>query len=107
MLPSAQSNIRVTFDLLMAQHQIEPIIVAEVDDMSMLRLLAGSRPALTLVPPVVVRNELSSGELVERCRIPDLQERFYAITRERRFPNPLVRELLAAAQKKPRSAPMR
>lgn len=100
MLPSSQSNIRVTFDLLMAQHQIEPIIVAEVDDMSMLRLLAGSRPALTLVPPVVVRNELSSGELVERCRIPDLQERFYAITRERRFPNPLVRELLAAAQKK-------
>ena len=99
MVPSAQSNIRVTFDLLMAQHHIEPNIIAEVDDMSMLRLLAGSRPALTLVPPVVVRNELSSGVLVERCRIPDLQERFYAITRERRFPNPLVHELLAATQR--------
>lgn len=99
MLPSAQSNIRVTFDLLMAQHQIEPNIIAEVDDMSMLRLLAGSRPALTLVPPVVVRHELSAGDLVERCRIPDLQERFYAITRERRFPNPLVHELLAATQR--------
>lgn len=96
MLPSSQSNIRVSFDLLMAQNEIEPIIIAEVDDMSMLRLLAGSRPALTLVPPVVVRQELGSGALVERCRIPDLQERFYAITRERRFPNPLVRELLAA-----------
>ncbi len=99
MVPSAQSNIRVTFDLLMAQHNIEPNIIAEVDDMSMLRLLAGSRPALTLVPPVVVRNELKSGDLVERCRIPDLQERFYAITRERRFPNPLVHELLAATQR--------
>lgn len=99
MLPSAQSNIRVTFDLLMAQHQIEPMIVAEADDMSMLRLLAGSRPALTLVPPVVVLHELTSGKLVERCRIPELQERFYAITRERRFPNPLAHELLAAAQR--------
>ncbi len=98
MLPSSQSNIRVSFDLLMAQHEIAPIIIAEVDDMSMLRLLAVSRPSLTLVPPVVVRQELSSGALVERCRIPDLQERFYAITRERRFPNPLVRELLAAAR---------
>lgn len=99
MLPSAQSNIRVTFDLLMAQYQIEPHIIAEVDDMSMLRLMAGSRPALTLVPPVVVRHELSAGHLVERCRIPDLQERFYAITRERRFPNPLVHELLATTQR--------
>jgi LysR family transcriptional activator of nhaA len=99
MLPSPQSNIRVTFDLLMAQYQIEPNIVAEADDMSMLRLLAGSRPALTLVPPVVVRHELDTGALVERCRIPEIQERFYAITRERRFPNPLGHELLAAAQR--------
>ncbi len=53
MLPSAQSNVRVTFDLLMAQHKIEPQIIAEADDMSMLRLLAGDRAALTLVPPVV------------------------------------------------------
>ncbi len=37
MLPSANSNIRVAFDQLMAQHKIEPVIVAEVDDMSMLR----------------------------------------------------------------------
>ena len=99
MLPSPQSNIRVTFDLLMAQYQIEPNIVAEADDMSMLRLLAGSRPSLTLVPAVVVRHELDTGTLVERCRIPEIQERFYAITRERRFPNPLVHELLAAAQR--------
>jgi len=98
MVPSSQSNIRVTFDLLMAQHKIEPQIIAEADDMSMLRLLAGSRQALTLVPPVVVRAELSSGQLVERCRVPELQERFYAITRERRFPNPLVHELLSATQ---------
>jgi LysR family transcriptional activator of nhaA len=107
MVPSSQSNIRVTFDLLMAQHQIEPVIIAEADDMSMLRLLAGSRPALTLVPPVVVRNELETGVLVERCRIADLQERFYAITRERRFPNPLVHELLAVAQSQSRSPRVR
>lgn len=99
MVPSPQSNIRVTFDLLMAQYQIEPNIVAESDDMSMLRLLAGSRPGLTLVPAVVVRHELDVGTLVERCRIPEIQERFYAITRERRFPNPLAHELLAVSQR--------
>ncbi|MFM7084107.1 MAG: hypothetical protein ACKOW3_03765 [Hyphomicrobium sp.] len=69
--------MRVTYDLIMAQHQIKPIILSESDDMSMLRLLAGSRPRLTLVPSVVVRQELNAGTLVERCRIPDIQERFY------------------------------
>jgi DNA-binding transcriptional LysR family regulator len=59
------------------------------------------------VPPVVVRNELETGVLVERCRIADLQERFYAITRERRFPNPLVHELLAVAQSQSRSPRVR
>ncbi len=97
MLPTVNSNIRVAFDQLMAQFKIEPVISAEIDDMSMLRLMAGVRPGLTLVPPVVVRDELKLGVLIERCRIPDLEERFYAITRDRRFPNPLVAELLATA----------
>jgi LysR family transcriptional activator of nhaA len=50
---------------------------------------------VTLVPPVVVREDLKSGALVERCRIPQIRESFYAVAPSRRFPNPLVRELLA------------
>ena len=46
---------------------------------------------LTLVPPIVVQDELRSGRLVEHCRLPELVERFYAIVQVRRFPNPLVR----------------
>jgi LysR family transcriptional regulator, transcriptional activator of nhaA len=84
----------VAFDLTLAQAGIRPIIVAEVDDMAMLRLLARESPGVTLVPPVVVLDELKRGILVERCSLPEIRERFYAITRTRRFPNPLVRELL-------------
>ena len=46
------------------------------------------------MPPVVVRDELRTGVLVELCQVPDIAERFYAITQSRRFPNPLVREIL-------------
>jgi LysR family transcriptional activator of nhaA len=70
-------------------------VVAEVDDMAMLRLLARDSGHLALVPPVVVLDELRSGVLIERCRIPDLRERFYAIIPSRRFPNAVIRELLA------------
>lgn len=94
-LPSLDSDIRVAFDQLLERAGIRPAIVAEIDDMAMLRLLARESGELTLVPPVVVRDELKSGLLVERCRIHELSESFYAITQSRRFPNPLVKELLA------------
>jgi LysR family transcriptional regulator, transcriptional activator of nhaA len=63
--------------------------------MAMLRLIARESDALTLVPPIVVRDELAAGVLAEVCRVPDLTESFYAVIKARRFPNPLVRELLA------------
>jgi LysR family transcriptional activator of nhaA len=93
-LPSLDSNIRTGFDLILEQHGIRPIIAAEVDDMAMLRLLAREGAGLALVPPVVVQGELECGELVERHRISELHESFYAITPSRRFPNPVLRELL-------------
>lgn len=94
LLPSIESEIRAAFDFLLEQAGIRPLIVAEVDDMAMLRLLARESGHLALVPPVVVLDELRQGLLVERYRITDIRERFYAITPSRRFPNALVKELL-------------
>lgn len=98
-LPSLESNVRVAFDLLMEQAGIRPVIAAEVDDMAMLRLVARESMALTLVPPVVVQDELREGVLVERHRIPQIKKSFYAITPSRRFPNEFVRQLIQ--QRKP------
>lgn len=95
-LPSLESSIRTSFDLLMDLCGIRPIVAAEVDDMAMLRLMARETDGVTLVPPVVVRDELEGGQLVERHRFPEIKESFYAITQSRRFPNPLLRELMQA-----------
>lgn len=96
LLPSIGSDMRASFDLLLDQAGIRPTIVAEVDDMAMLRLLARESSGVTLVPPVVVKEELSSGKLVIRCTIPQLTESFYAITISRHFSNPLLDKLLRA-----------
>ena len=93
-LPSLESSIRTAFDVLMDQTGIRPIIAAEVDDMAVLRLMARETNGVTLVPPVVVQDELASGALVERHRFPQIKETFYAITPSRRFPNPILRELM-------------
>lgn len=94
LLPSLDSSIRVAFDHVLDLAGVRPVILAEVDDMAMLRLLAREREGVALVPPIVVRDELDSGVLVEHCRIPDVTETFYAIVQTRRFPNPLLAELL-------------
>ncbi len=94
-LPTLESNTRAAFDRLIANAGVRPLLIAEVDDMAMLRLLAREGEGLALVPPVVVRDEILSGDLVETHRIPQIRETFYAITPSRRFPNPLVGELVA------------
>lgn len=94
LLPSLDSDLRASFDRLMERAGIRPVVLAEVDDMAMLRLLARESPGVTLVPPVVVRDELRTGTLVERCQIPEILEAFYAVTQARRFPNPLLAEVL-------------
>jgi LysR family transcriptional activator of nhaA len=97
LLPSQDSEIRIAFDRLLEAAGVRPAILAEVDDMAMLRLLAREWGGVTLVPPIVVRDELEAGVLEERLRIPEVTERFYAIVKQRRFPNRLVGELLAQA----------
>jgi len=93
-LPTREAAIRASFDTLMRRAGARPLIAAEIDDMAMLRLVARSLDGLTLVPPVVVQDELRRGELVERWRIGEIRETFYAITVARRYPNPALKLLL-------------
>jgi len=106
-LPTLESSIRGPFDLLLEQHGVRPQIVAEVTDMAMLRLLAREAEAVTLVPRVVVRDELLTGTLVELHRIRRIRESFYAITPARQFPSPLVKELLGGPRPEKSRTPQR
>ena len=94
-LPAKDSALRAAFDALTARYGVSPHIAAEADDMAMLRLLAREDAGLAVIPPIVVRDELSSGLLVEVAQLEGIREHFLAVTRERRFPNPVVAELLA------------
>lgn len=94
-LPGPDSEIRTEFDALCEQLGVKVSVLAEVDDMATLRLLARDTEAVALVPSVVVRDELRSGVLSQLCVVPGLHETFYAITIDRQFPHPLLRSLLA------------
>ncbi len=99
-LPSYESNTRAGFERLLASAGVRPLVMAEVDDMAMLRLVAREGTGLALVPPVVVQDEISSGRLVVTHRIAEISETFYAVTPSRRFPNHLVGELIEAMKER-------
>ena len=99
-LPTPETSLRAGFDALidrhgLARHGIVHGIAAEADDMAMLRLLTRADVGVAVIPPIVVRDELEAGSLVELCRLEDLHEIFWAVTIRRRFPNPLLSEVLA------------
>ena len=93
-LPTTDSSVRTAFDAMASRLSVRPQIAAEVDDMAMMRLLARENIGLALVAPIVVKDELTSGRLVEAKEQPRIKETFFAITLRRRFPNALVQDLL-------------
>ncbi len=94
-LPGVQNDVRGEFDALCERLGIQLRVLAEVDDMAMMRLLARDTDAVALVPSVVVRDELKSRVLHEYAVVPGLFETFYAITVARHYQHPLLRGLLA------------
>ena len=79
-LPGPRHTLRAQFDALCISAGVKPRLRAEVDDMAMLRLIARDSGWLTVLPEVVVQDELRSGSLVRVGQSEQLRENFYAIT---------------------------
>ncbi|MEL6683077.1 MAG: LysR family transcriptional regulator [Pseudomonadota bacterium] len=97
-LPTSETSIRAGFDALLERLGIVPRVAAEADDMAMLRLLARAGAGVAVIPPIVVQDELQAGSLKEIMRLDDIKEVFAAITIARKFPNPLINEVLEQSQ---------
>ncbi len=93
-LPGPRHALRAQFDALCASAGVAPRLRAEVDDMAMLRLIARDSGWLTVLPQVVVQDELRTGILVVVGHSTELQERFYAITTPHRHRIELLEVLM-------------
>lgn len=96
-LPGRRHALRGQFDALCVSAGVTPRLRAEVDDMAMLRLVARDSGWLTVLPEVVVQDELRAGVLVTVGRSTRLQENFYAITTLHRHRMERLEQLLTGA----------
>ncbi|WP_113906788.1 LysR family transcriptional regulator [Aliidiomarina celeris] len=96
-LPKQGTEIRNSFDTLCANYLFKPIIRAEADDMAMLRLLARDTNALSVLPPVVVQDEIANGQLRVIQPLAHAYEHFYALTLQHKKLHKTIRALLQPA----------
>ncbi|MGA9252537.1 MAG: LysR family transcriptional regulator [Roseobacter sp.] len=90
------SSVRRGFDSLIARLDIRPRIVADVDDMAMVRLLARANAGVAIAPDVVLADEIASGRLVTAPFDLSIAESFFAVTTRRSFPHPVIERLINA-----------
>jgi len=89
-----ESPIRTGFESLVARLRITPRVLADVDDMAMVRLLARENAGIAIAPSVVVRDEVAAGLLAAAPFDLRINESFYAVTVRRNFPHQVLDNLL-------------
>jgi LysR family transcriptional activator of nhaA len=91
------------------RNSYHPRLRAEVNAMTMLGLIARDSGWLTVLPGVVVQDELRFESLVAVCQSHQLQERCYAITTLYRHRTDIVERMLTHSTQNPTSleSPMR
>lgn len=96
-LPTA-NVIRAEFENLAAKLEVSPQVVATVDDMAMVRLLAREGVGVAITPAVVLADEIANGSVATAPFELGFVEPFYAITLPRRFPHPALSGLLGSQE---------
>ncbi|MEM1373169.1 MAG: LysR family transcriptional regulator [Pseudomonadota bacterium] len=92
-LPS-DPTLRAPLDALFARLEVRPTIIADVDDMALIRLLAREGTGVAAAPAVVVADEVAGGALATARFDLGIREPFFAVTLDRRFPHPALSKLL-------------
>ncbi len=90
LLPAENSTLRRALDTWFREQRIEPRIVAEFEDLALLKLMAAEGRGFIAIPAVALSDAVAQYDYVligkvEKCRV-----QFHAITAERRIEHPAV-----------------
>lgn len=74
-------------------------ITGEIDDVALLRVLALRSSEVVVMPEIGILSDIDSGEIEILFKMPSVEQRFYAITRQKKEPNSDVRSLIEKMKK--------
>lgn len=100
LLPGAATQIRRALELWLDGSGIEPRRVGEFDDLAL--MTAFGRAGTGIFPaPTAIEDEIEAQYGVRIVgRLPEVRERFYAISAERKIKNPMVSAITSTARRR-------
>lgn len=98
LLQTRNTALRQSLDQWFQANKIEPEIVGEVEDVAMLQVLGQHGRGIFAAPSVVSQQICKHYEVVVLGELPEVRERFYAISVERRLQHPAVVAISEAAR---------
>jgi LysR family transcriptional activator of nhaA len=98
LLPLENSSLRRALNLWFDRHDIKPRIVAECADSALVKVLGADGVGVFTVPTAVEAEVCQQYGVTPIGRAPEVKERFYAVSVERRLKHPAVLAILDAAR---------
>lgn len=99
LLPLEQLTLRRTLNRWFEQHGITPRVVAEFEDSALLKVFGADGYGIFPAPTVVADEIKRQYGTPVLAHLPEVRERFYAISVEKRLQHPAVIALLDAARR--------
>ncbi|HLU47447.1 MAG TPA: transcriptional activator NhaR [Planctomycetota bacterium] len=90
LLPTENTSLRRSIDHWLAARGIRPRIVAEFEDSALLKVFGQTGTGLFPAPSVIARQVRAQYQARSVGEVPEIRERFYAISVERRLEHPAV-----------------
>ena len=100
LLPTQNTTLRRALEQWFDEQDIRPDICHEIEDSAVLKVFGQAGEGLIVVPTVVEDEVVRQYALKPVGRIPEIKERFYAISVERRLKHPAVVAISAAARER-------
>ncbi len=98
LLPLEHTMLRRSLDEWLAAHKLRPTVVGEFEDSALLKVFASSGIGLFAAPTLVADELRAKYDCEPIGELTGLQERFYAITVDRRIRNPAVAAICESAR---------
>ena len=98
LLPLEGLALRRSLNQWFDRHNLKPRVIAEFEDSALLKAFGGDGVGVFPAPTVAEKEILSQYRVGLLGRAPELKERFYAISVERKLKNPAVLAITGAAR---------
>jgi LysR family transcriptional regulator, transcriptional activator of nhaA len=99
LLPAEGTQLRRSLELWLDGTGIRPERVGEFDDLALMTAFGRAGTGVFPAPSVIEKDIEQQNSVRVVGRLPDVKERFYAVSAERRIKNPIVGAITSAARR--------